>query len=77
MCFFKLCAASVRLVNSNPANTTAGRLEIKRNGVWGTVCDDRFSNAAATVICRQVGAEHTTLKLHSKSLHDVSTATMC
>lgn len=30
-------AASVRLVNRNPANTTAGRVEVKHNGVWGTV----------------------------------------
>lgn len=51
------CAASVRLVNSaNPANKTAGRLEVQHNGVWGTVCDDGFSSAAATVVCRQVGA---------------------
>lgn len=49
-----LSAASVRLVNPNRANIMAGRLEVKHNGLWGTVCDDGFSNAAATVVCRQV-----------------------
>lgn len=39
----------------NGKSATEGRLEIKHNGVWGTVCDDGFTNAASTVVCRQVG----------------------
>lgn len=50
-----LPAASVRLVHPNKSNTTAGRVEVKHNGVWGTVCSHGFNNAAATVVCRQVG----------------------
>ena len=32
-----------------------GRVQITRNGVKGTVCDDNFDNNAATVVCRMLG----------------------
>ena len=37
------------------SNEYEGRLEIFWNGVWGTVCDDAFSNVDAAVVCRQLG----------------------
>ncbi|XP_026296178.1 uncharacterized protein LOC724971 isoform X4 [Apis mellifera] len=43
----------IRLANGNTAYE--GRIEVRHHGVWGTVCDDDFSNAAATVICRSLG----------------------
>ena len=32
-----------------------GRLEICRGNLWGSVCDDFFDVADATVVCRQLG----------------------
>ncbi|EDV19474.1 uncharacterized protein TRIADDRAFT_62104 [Trichoplax adhaerens] len=43
----------VRLVGGNQPNQ--GRLEINFNGVWGTVCDDRFDITDANVVCKQLG----------------------
>lgn len=32
-----------------------GRIEVKYRGVWGTVCDDDFSNKEAQVFCNSLG----------------------
>lgn len=42
----------IRLVDG--INSTTGRLEIFYNGLWGTVCDNKFNNIAAQVVCKQM-----------------------
>ena len=49
---------SVRLVGDNDEEEglerLQGRLEVLHNGVWGTVCDDHFSEEAASVVCKML-----------------------
>uniref|UniRef100_A0A8C8UDR1 CD163 antigen n=1 Tax=Peromyscus maniculatus bairdii TaxID=230844 RepID=A0A8C8UDR1_PERMB len=44
----------MKLVN-NRAQRCLGRVEVKFQGKWGTVCDDNFSKDHASVICKQLG----------------------
>ena len=36
-------------------NSGSGRLEIRHDGVWGSICDDSFSIVDAHVACREMG----------------------
>jgi len=46
-------AQIVRLVDG--PSPQAGRLQVYYSGTWGTVCDDLFTHAAASVVCYMLG----------------------
>ena len=45
---------AVRLVSIPGVNST-GRVEVRYNGTWGTICSKGFSNKDATMICKGLG----------------------
>ena len=44
-----------------------GRLEIYHDGVWGSICDDRFNMVEAHVACREMGYAEAAGILNSSS----------
>jgi len=50
---YRICCTLVRLVDGSTSQD--GRLEVYYKGVWGTVCDDGFTNASARVVCYMLG----------------------
>lgn len=45
----------VRIIDADGNPTFKGRLEVRNQGVWGTVCAAGLDNSAAKKICKQIG----------------------
>lgn len=52
--YIAVCSrGDIRLVDG--ADERQGRVEVCNDNAWGTVCDDAFGAADATIVCRQLG----------------------
>ncbi|XP_050783800.1 CD5 antigen-like [Gopherus flavomarginatus] len=50
-----MCQEPFALQLVNGPSKCSGRLEVRYDGVWGTVCDDDWSETNAQVVCRELG----------------------
>ena len=53
---------------TNGPNPKSGRVEVKHNGVWGTICDDNFGENESQVICRMLGFSSNVGRIYNGSI---------
>lgn len=52
--FSALDGSSLEMRLMNGGHRCSGRIEVKFQGQWGTVCDDNFNINHASVVCKQL-----------------------
>ena len=62
--------ADVMIQLSDGPDESRGRLELRVDGVWGSVCGAMFSDAAAVVFCRQIGYRYIHVHVTHIHVHD-------
>ncbi|XP_053381311.1 scavenger receptor cysteine-rich domain superfamily protein-like [Mercenaria mercenaria] len=60
-------ALDVRLVGGS--SSLEGRIEIRYNNTWGTVCDKKFNRKAAKVICHMLGYQRAGAKAYKRATY--------
>ena len=53
--FYKDTSPNVQVRLAGSSKSNEGQVEVSYYGVWGTICDDRWSHEDAAVVCRMLG----------------------
>ncbi|XP_060590612.1 deleted in malignant brain tumors 1 protein-like isoform X2 [Ruditapes philippinarum] len=55
MCLSHASTSGIGLRLTGGLSQRSGRVEIRYQGVWGSICDDSWDDRDATVVCKQLG----------------------
>lgn len=50
-----MIAKDVRIIDYDGKTSYRGRVEVRNEGIWGTICAQGLDNSAAKIICKQIG----------------------
>ena len=50
-----MIAKDVRIIDNDGKTSYRGRVEIRNEGIWGTICAQGLDDSAAKIICKQIG----------------------
>ena len=59
------CNSPIKVRLKNGPRPTVGRVEIRHNGIWGTICEDKFGEEEAKVLCKMAGFPSDNAKIYN------------